>query len=194
MSESVYRRSASYGALLRHQLNLIQGEGEQRSGRYNLMAQGSIGQWTPLLEGEVSQSGSGQAAQHHVQQLYAEHEGTGHFYRLGYFSPYAQGLVRHTLLIEQGQASTTPVYVTPSRPGMVEIYRDGLLINSQQVLSGLQALDTKVLPTGIYEVELRVLEDGQVTERRREMIYKPMNWQNPDESWRFTTICSPLRW
>ncbi|WP_236665369.1 fimbrial biogenesis outer membrane usher protein [Aeromonas hydrophila] len=195
----------SYGALLRHQLNLTQGEGEQRSGRYNLMAQGSIGQWTPLLEGEVSQSGSGQAAQHHVQQLYAEHEGTGHFYRLGYFSPYAQGLVRQptlfgggtptvlgvmlgdsdTLLIEQGQASTTPVYVTPSRPGMVEIYRDGQLINSQQVLSGLQALDTKVLPTGIYEVELRVLEDGQVTERRREMIYKPMNWQNPDESWRF---------
>ncbi|WP_235331336.1 TcfC E-set like domain-containing protein [Aeromonas hydrophila] len=190
----------SYGALLRHQLNLTQGEGEQRSGRYNLMAQGSIGQWTPLLEGEVSQSGSGQT----VQQLYAEHEGAGHFYRLGYFSPYAQGLVRQptlfgggtptvlgvmlgdsdTLLIEQGQASTTPVYVTPSRPGMVEIYRDGQLINSQQVLSGLQALDTKVLPAGIYEVELRVLEDGQVTERRREMIYKPMNWQNPDESWR----------
>ncbi len=195
----------SYGALLRHQLNLTQGEGDQRSGRYNLMAQGSIGQWTPLLEGEVSQSGSGQAAQHHVQQLYAEHEGTGHFYRVGYFSPYAQGLVRQpalfgggtptvlgvmlgdsdTLLIEQGQASATPVYVTPSRPGMVEIYRDGQLINSQQVISGLQALDTKVLPAGIYEVELRVLEDGQVTERRREMIYKPMNWQNPDESWRF---------
>ncbi|MGL6551248.1 CS1-pili formation C-terminal domain-containing protein [Aeromonas hydrophila] len=195
----------SYGALLRNQLNLTQGEGDQRSGRYNLMAQGSIGQWTPLLEGEVSQSGSGQAAQHHVQQLYAEHEGTGHFYRLGYFSPYAQGLVRQptlfgggtptvlgvmlgdsdTLLIEQGQASTTPVYVTPSRPGMVEVYRDGQLINSQQVISGLQALDTTVLPAGIYEVELRVLEDGQVTERRREMIYKPMNWQNPDESWRF---------
>ncbi|HHQ4776716.1 TPA: CS1-pili formation C-terminal domain-containing protein [Aeromonas veronii] len=195
----------SYGALLRHQLNLTQGEGDQRSGRYNLMAQGSIGQWTPLLEGEVSQSGSGQPALHHVQQLYAEHEGMGHFYRVGYFSPYAQGLVRQptlfggrtptvmgvmlgdsdTLLIEQGQASTTPVYVTPSRPGMVEIYRDGQLINSQQVSPGLQALDTKVLPAGIYEVELRVLEDGQVTERRREMIYKPMNWQNSDENWRF---------
>ncbi|WP_323904150.1 TcfC E-set like domain-containing protein [Aeromonas hydrophila] len=197
--------AGSYGALMRHQLNLTQGEGEQRSGRYNLMAQGSIGQWTPLLEGEVSQSGNGQAAQHHVQQLYAEREGEGRFYRLGYFSPYAQGLVRQptlfgggtptvlgvmlgdsdTLLIEQGQASTTPLYVTPSRPGMLEIYRDGVLINSQQVSAGLQALDTKVLPAGIYEVELRVLEDGQITERRREMIYKPMNWQNPDESWRF---------
>ncbi|WP_421205244.1 TcfC E-set like domain-containing protein [Aeromonas sp. 601027] len=195
----------SYGALLRHQLNLTQEEGELRSGRYNLIAQGSIGQWTPLFEGEVSRSGNGQVAQHHVQQLYAEHEGKGHFYRLGYFSPYAQGLVRQptlfgggtptvlgvmlgdsdTLLIEQGQASTTPVYVTPSRPGMVEIYRDGQLINSQQVSSGLQALDTKVFPAGIYEVELRVLEDGQITERRREMIYKPMNWQNPDEAWRF---------
>ncbi len=195
----------SYGALLRHQLNLSQGEGEQRSGRYNLTAQGSTGEWSPLLEGELSQSGDGQGTLHHIQQLYAEHEGAGRFYRLGYFSPYAQGLIRQpalfggrtptvlgvmlgdsdTLLIEQGQASTTPVYVTPSRPGMVEIYRDGQLINSQQVSPGLQALDTKVLPAGIYEVELRVLEDGQVTERRRETIYKPMNWQNPDETWRF---------
>ncbi|WP_429153104.1 CS1-pili formation C-terminal domain-containing protein [Aeromonas hydrophila] len=195
----------SYGALLRHQLNLSQGEGEQRSGRYNLTAQGSTGEWSPLLEGELSQSGDGQGTLHHIQQLYAEHEGAGRFYRLGYFSPYAQGLVRQpalfggrtptvlgvmlgdsdTLLIEQGQASATPVYVTPSRPGMVEIYRDGQLINSQQVIAGLQALDTRVLPAGIYEVELRVLEDGQVTERRRETIYKPMNWQNPDETWRF---------
>uniref|UniRef100_UPI001F2BE115 TcfC E-set like domain-containing protein n=1 Tax=Aeromonas media TaxID=651 RepID=UPI001F2BE115 len=196
--------AGSYGALMRHQLNLTLGEEEQRSGRYNLTAQGSLGQWTPLLEGELSQF-SGQPAQHHVQQLYAEHEGEGCFYRLGYFSPYAQGLVRQpaqfgggtptvlgvmlgdsdTLLVEQGKASTVPLYVTPSRPGMVEIYKDGLLINSQQVGSGLQALDTRVLPTGIYEVELRVLEDGQVTERRREMIYKPGNWQNPEELWRF---------
>lgn len=196
--------AGSYGALMRHQLNLTLGEEEQRSGRYNLTAQGSLGQWTPLLEGELSQF-SGQPAQHHVQQLYAEHEGEGRFYRLGYFSPYAQGLVRQpaqfgggtptvlgvmlgdsdTLLVEQGKASTVPLYVTPSRPGMVEIYKDGLLINSQQVGSGLQALDTRVLPTGIYEVELRVLEDGQVTERRREMIYKPGNWQNPEEAWRF---------
>ncbi|MDX2125126.1 MAG: TcfC E-set like domain-containing protein [Aeromonas hydrophila] len=195
----------SYGALLRHRLNISQGEGEQRSGRYNLTAQGSLGQWTPLLEGELSQSGNGEGTLHYVQQFYAEHEGAGRFYRLGYFSPYAQGLVRQpplfggrtptvlgvmlgdsdTLLIEQGQASATPIHVTPSRPGMVEIYRDGLLINSQQVSAGLQALDTKVLPAGIYEVELRVLEDGQITERRREMIYKPMNWQNPDEAWRF---------
>ncbi|MGU3296496.1 CS1-pili formation C-terminal domain-containing protein [Aeromonas hydrophila] len=199
--------AGSYGALLRNQLNLTQGEGEQRSGRYNLMAKGSLGQWTPLLEAEISQQqyGTEQSVQHYVQQLYAEHEGEGRFYRLGYFSPYAQGLVRQptlfgggtptvlgvmlgdsdTLLVEHNQASATPLYVTPSRPGMVEIYRDGQLINSQQVVSGLQALDTKVLPAGIYEVELRVLEDGQVTERRREMIYKPMNWQDPDDAWRF---------
>ncbi len=75
--------------------------------------------------------------------------------------PYRTGVMlgdSDTLLIEQGQASATPVYVTPSRPGMVEIYRDGQLINSQQVIAGLQALDTRVLPAGIYEVELRVLK------------------------------------
>ncbi|HGY1008927.1 TPA: CS1-pili formation C-terminal domain-containing protein [Aeromonas salmonicida] len=195
----------SYGALLRHQLNVSQGEGEQRSGRYNLKVQGSMEEWSPLLEGELSKPGDGQGTLHNIQQFYAEREGAGQFYRLGYFSPYAQGLIRQpalfggrtptvlgmmlgdsdTLLIEQGQASATPIYVTPSRPGMVEIYRDGQLINSQQVNAGLQALDTRVLPAGIYEAELRVLEDGQVTERRREVIYKPMNWQNPDKTWRF---------
>lgn len=47
-------------------------------------------------------------------------------------------------------------------PAVAEIYRNGVLINSQPVQPGLQTLDSKVLPGGIYEVEIRLVEDGQV--------------------------------
>ena len=131
---------------MRHQLNLTLGEG--RAAQRPLQPDGP-GQPRPVdptcWKGKLSQfSGHGQVPQHHVQQLYAEHEGEGRFYRLGYFSPYAQGLVRQpaqfgggtptvlgvmlgdsdTLLVEQGQGQHhVPLYVTPSRPGMVEIYQ-----------------------------------------------------------------------
>ncbi|MGL5178774.1 MAG: TcfC E-set like domain-containing protein, partial [Aeromonas veronii] len=96
---------------------------------------------------------------------------------------------------ERGVPSLAPIQVAPARPGMVEIYRDGNLIQSQPVVSGLQALDTRSLPGGIYEVELRLLEDGQETRRWHEMIYKPSNWQTPEESWRFNLFAGrQTRW
>lgn len=168
-----------------------------------MQAQASLGQWTTLLEGEVTQNNE-ETLNSTIQQLYTERQNEGHFYRLGYFSPYAQGLVRqpiiysgssqavmgvmlgdsNQLLVDQAYASATPIYVTPNRAGVVEIYQNGQLINSQQINAGLQAIDTKVLPSGIYEVEIRILEDGQVTERRREIINKPTQWQNTEEPFR----------
>ncbi|MCS6114357.1 fimbrial biogenesis outer membrane usher protein [Shewanella baltica] len=193
----------SYGALFRQQLNWSQSNESTHAGRYNLQAQASLGQWTTLLEGEVTQNNE-ETLNSSIQQLYAEQQNEGYFYRFGYFSPYAQGLVRqpiiysgssqtvmgvmlghsNQLLIDQAYASATPIYVTPNRSGMVEIYRNGQLINSQQIAAGLQAIDTKVLPSGIYEVEIRILEDGQITERRREIINKPIQWQNTEEPFR----------
>ncbi|QYX65063.1 CS1-pili formation C-terminal domain-containing protein [Shewanella putrefaciens] len=193
----------SYGALFRQQLNWSQSDESTHAGRYNLQAQASLGQWTTLLEGEVTQNNE-ETLNSSIQQLYTERQNEGHFYRLGYFSPYAQGLVRqpiiysgssqavmgvmlgdsNQLLVDRAYASATPIYVTPNRAGMVEIYQNGQLINSQQIKAGLQALDTKVLPSGIYEVEIRILEDGQVTERRREIINKPIQWQNTEDPFR----------
>ncbi|MGE8323905.1 MAG: TcfC E-set like domain-containing protein, partial [Pseudomonas sp.] len=90
-----------------------------------------------------------------------------------------------SLLVNDGQASAVPIYVTPNRPGLVEIYRNGSLINSQQVQPGLQTLDTRVLPGGIYEVQVRLIEDGRETSRSEAFIYKPTQWQNPDSRWRY---------
>ncbi|MFF7108005.1 TcfC E-set like domain-containing protein [Pseudomonas sichuanensis] len=195
----------SHGLLLRNQLNLVN-DGQATSGRFGLQGQGSLGNWTALADaqfdrGSVSQHGT----RHRMDQLYAERLHDQHFFRLGYFTPGAQGLTRQprllgsspdttlglmfgssdSLLIDNGQPSSTPIYVTPNRPGQVEFYRNGVLINSQPVQPGLQALDTRVLPGGIYQVEVRLIEDGQETSRTEEFIYKPSNWRNSDSRWRY---------
>ncbi|MFJ4433572.1 CS1-pili formation C-terminal domain-containing protein [Pseudomonas sp. NPDC089395] len=193
------------GLLLRNQLNLVS-DGRDTSGLFSLQGQGSLDNWTTLADAQVDRGGiSGQQTRHRVSQLYAESLHAEHFFRLGYFTPGAQGLTRQprllgqspdttlglmfgssdSLLIDNGQPSTTPIYVTPNRPGVVEIYRNGVLINSQPVQPGLQALDTRVLPGGIYQVEVRLLEDGQETSRTDEFVYKPSNWRNADSRWRY---------
>ncbi|WP_323062366.1 CS1-pili formation C-terminal domain-containing protein [Aeromonas jandaei] len=202
----------SKGLLVQNQLNLVQGS--QRNGHYNLQLEGSWGQWTPFMEGDATWQ-EGVPTDLGMAQVYGERLHEANFYRLGFFFPSAQGLVRQPnyysgatptvlgvmwgssdlLRRERGVPSLAPIQVAPARPGMVEIYRDGNLIQSQPVVSGLQALDTRSLPGGIYEVELRLLEDGQETRRWREMIYKPSNWQTPEEPWRFNLFAGrQTRW
>ncbi|MFP3335542.1 TcfC E-set like domain-containing protein, partial [Pseudomonas sp. SIMBA_064] len=74
-----------------------------------------------------------------------------------------------SLLINNPKPSVYPIYVTASRQASVEIYRNGLLINSQPVAAGLQSIDTRPLPGGIYEVEVRLVEDGVVTATTQEL-------------------------
>ncbi|MGA9662468.1 MAG: CS1-pili formation C-terminal domain-containing protein [Pseudomonas alloputida] len=193
------------GLLLRNQLNLVN-DGNQTTGRIGLLGQGNLHNWTTLADARVDRSPSDQGdMRYRMNQLYAESMHEAHFFRLGYFSTGAEGLVRQptllgrrpdstlglmlgssdSLLVDNGQASAIPVDVTPNRPGIVEIYRNGSLINSQPVQPGLQALDTRVLPGGIYDVELRLLEDGLETSRSEVSIYKPSRWQNMDNRWRY---------
>ncbi|HDS1736976.1 CS1-pili formation C-terminal domain-containing protein [Pseudomonas sp. BP8] len=195
----------SYGLLLRNQLNLVS-DGRGTSGRYAVQGQGSLGNWTTLADGQLDRgSDSQQGSRYRLDQLYAERLVDDHFYRLGYFTPSAQGLTRQPrlmgaspdttvgvmfgssdgLAIDNGAPSATPIYVTPDRPAVAEIYRNGVLINSQAVQPGLQALDSRVLPGGIYEVEIRLVEDGQVTSRSQAFIYKPSNWRSTDAPWRY---------
>ncbi|WP_258911384.1 CS1-pili formation C-terminal domain-containing protein [Pseudomonas putida] len=195
----------SHGLLLRNQLNLVN-DGVATSGRYALQGQGSVGQWTALADGQLDRgSDSREGTRYRVDQLYGERLVEDHFYRLGYFTPSAQGLTRQprlmgaspdttvglmfgssdSLLIDNAAPSATPIHVTPNRPAVAEIYRNGVLINSQPVQPGLQTLDTKVLPGGIYEVEVRLVEDGQVSSRSQAFVYKPGNWRSIDAPWRY---------
>ncbi|WP_084167985.1 CS1-pili formation C-terminal domain-containing protein [Pseudomonas vranovensis] len=200
--------AGSHGLLMRNQLNLS-GSKQDLHGTYIAEGLGSIGQWTTTARAQFDRSSAneGDANRYRVSGLYADRMIEDRFYRLGYFPPSTQGLSLQprtldgqphgivgvmfgssdSLAINDGQASTTPIYVTPNRPAVVEVYRDDALIFSQAVQPGLQTIDTRRLPGGIYAVEVRLIEDGQITSRNEEFIYKPRNWANPGQRWRYNT-------
>jgi hypothetical protein len=196
----------STGLMVRNQLNLNGGQDQDLGGRFGLEASASLGNWSQALNLQVARLGGPDDKFYHaVQELYTQRELQGSFLRLGYFTPSSEGLTRQprtfgsspdtavglmygssdSLAINSPQPSVYPIYVTANRQGSVEIYRDGLLINTQSVPAGLQTLDTRPLPGGIYEVEVRLIEDGQITSTSLELVYKPNNWLNLDERWRY---------
>ncbi|AVE07380.1 pilus assembly protein PapC [Pseudomonas palleroniana] len=201
--------TGSVGLILNNQLNLNGGAEEQLGGRYGLEASSSIGNWTQALNLQLSRLGGTDTTLYHaVHELYSQRELQGQFLRLGYFTPGSDGLTRQirafganpdtavgvmygssdSLLINNPKPSVYPIYVTASRQASVEIYRNGLLLNSQAVAAGLQTLDTRPLPGGIYEVEVRLVEDGRTTSTTQELVYKPNNWRNADERWRYSSF------
>lgn len=199
----------SSGLILRNSLNLNGGIGQSMAVRYGIDARGSIGNWTAVGNLETYQDGGGNAERHYaLQNLYLQRELPDHFVKVGYFNPNAQGLVRQPgtrggyamttvglmagssegLTADNDSASMYPVYVTADRQSTVEIYRDGVLIDSQPVQPGLQVIDTRRLPGGIYEIELRIMQDGAVAGRSKELIYKPDHWRNPQQRWRYSVF------
>ena len=201
--------TGSLGLIVNNQLNVTGGENEAVGGRYGLVASSSLGNWTQAMNLQLSRIGGTDTTLYHaMHELYTQRELEGNFVRLGYFTPGSNGLTRQirsfganpdtamglmygssdSLVINNPKPSVYPVYVTASRQASVEIYRAGLLINTQPVAAGLQTLDTRPLPGGIYEVEVRLIEDGLTTSTTQELIYKPNNWRNLDERWRYNTF------
>lgn len=202
------------GVLIGQRANLVHDADGDVSGTYYMDMRGSLGSWTALASMQLARSGEdGGQMDHYVQNLYAQREMAGQFARVGYFMPDSAGLIRQprtrgnrndavlgvmlgssdTLRVSRGGASLYPIYVTANRPGLAEIYRDGALIHTQPVQAGLHPLDTASLPGGIYAVEVRVVEDGQVTTRSNEMVYKPSRWSNPDQRWRYNAYAGQTR-
>ena len=94
-----------------------------------------------------------------------------------------------SLAINNAKPSVYPIYVTANRQAAVEIYRNGLLINTQAVAAGLQTLDTRPLPGGIYEVEVRLVEDGLTTSTTQSWCTSPATGATPKTHG--ATTCSP---
>ncbi|RVT47403.1 hypothetical protein EMM73_05760 [Rheinheimera sediminis] len=198
--------AGSSGLIMHNQLNLMNVEGASSSRYYSMELMGSTGNWTHYTGTQVSRSGLGNESTYYgLSQLYSQYELEGKALRAGYFASTAQGLnltpgrgaggdnmlglmlsSSDTLVADHNYPSTTAVYVTADRPAIVEIHRNNQLINSQQVQAGLQTIDTKVLPTGIYAVQLRVVQDGQLLSESEAMIYKPTVWQDPSEPLRYS--------
>ncbi|MGY2440605.1 CS1-pili formation C-terminal domain-containing protein [Pseudomonas sp. SDO52101_S400] len=196
----------SSGLIVRNQLNLNGGQEQDLGGRFGLEASGSLGNWSQTFNMQLARLGGPDDQLYHaVHELHTQRELHGSFVRLGYFTPASEGLTRQprtfgtspdttvglmygssdNLAINSPKPSIYPIYVTANRQASVEVYRDGLLINTQSVPAGLQTLDTRPLPGGIYEVEVRLIEDGQTTSTTQELVYKPNNWRNLDERWRY---------
>lgn len=199
----------STGLMLQNQLNLSGGQKQDLAGRYALQATGSLGNWTQTFHGQLTKDGGADdTLRHSVYELHTQKEWQDNFLRLGYFTPSTIGLSRlprtfgnspdttlgvmlgssDSLAKEGNKAAIYPIYVTANREGIVEIYRDGALINSQAIQPGLQILDTRSLPGGIYDIEVRLIEDGNITSRNNELVYKPSNWRNPDQRWRYNVF------
>ncbi|MEX3775728.1 TcfC E-set like domain-containing protein [Pseudomonas sp. MYb118] len=196
----------SSGLIVRNQLNLNGGQKQDTGGRFGLEASSSLGNWTQSLNLQLARMGGPDDKLYHaVHELYSQRELEGSFLRLGYFTPNSEGLTRQirtfgaspdtaaglmygssdSLVINSPKPSIYPIYVTANRQASVEIIRNGMLINTQAVDAGLQTLDTRPLPGGIYEVEIRLIEDGQITSTTQELVYKPTNWHNRDSRFRY---------
>ncbi|WP_338806834.1 TcfC E-set like domain-containing protein [Pseudomonas chlororaphis] len=201
--------NGSTGLMLRNQLNLSGGQEQDLSGRYGLQAISSLGNWTQTFSGQLTKNGGPEDdVQYSVYELHTQKEWQDNFLRVGYFTPESVGLSRQPRLFgnspdtalgimmgssdslakEGDKPAVYPIYVTANREGVVEIYRNGALINTQQVQPGLQALDTRPLAGGIYDIEVRLIEDGIVTSRTYEQVYKPNNWSHPDQRWRYNAF------
>jgi Mat/Ecp fimbriae outer membrane usher protein len=199
----------SLGLIFNNQLNINGGQEQDTGGRYGLNASSSLGNWSQSFDLQLSRlGGTDDTVYHAVHELYTQRELAGQFFRLGYFTPSSDGLNRQirsfganpdtalgvmygssdSLAINNPQPSVYPIYVTANRQASVEIYRSGLLISTQAVSAGLQSLDTRPLPGGIYEVEVRLIEDGRITATTQELVYKPNNWSDPEERWRYNVF------
>lgn len=137
-----------------------------------------------------------------LYELYTQKELPGNFIRLGFFTPDSDtGNVQtagfgydsvagamwgtsDALLANTDSVSVWPVYVTGRNQSIAEIWRDGRLIHTQQLQAGVQALDTRHLPGGIYDITIKIIENGQAVDTQQAQIYKPQGWNDPNRRWR----------
>lgn len=198
--------TGSTGLIASHQLSLSAAQKQSTAMGLSGGLEAAFGNWSAISQYQVDRSHGHQAETRYAfTSLYLMRETPQMFYRAGLFSPDSQGILRQpysrgsgismlagvmtgssdTLLKEGNTPAMYPVWVTANREGTAEIWRNGVLINAQPVQPGLQALDTSPLPVGIYDVEVRILEDGRETSRSRETINKPAGWRDPGRRLRY---------
>lgn len=163
----------------------------------------SLGGWSHTMAFQASHvSGNYGYDTTDLYDLYSQKEHAGHFFRLGFFTPdNDSGNVQTSsfgydsvigamwgtsdiLLNNSESVSAWPVYVNGRNQAIAEVYRDGRLIHTQQLQEGIQAIDTRRLPGGSYDITIRVIENGQVVDTQTAQIYKPNSWRNTSRHWR----------
>lgn len=174
-----------------------------RSWGINSSLTASLGGWSQLAAFQSSgTSGRYQYNSSSLYQLFTQKELQGSFIRLGLFTPdsdtgnvQASGFGYDTvvggmwgtsdaLLVASDNVSAWPVYVTGRNQSIAEVWRNGQMIRTQQLQPGVQALDTRPLPIGIYDITIKIIENGQVVDTQEAQIFKLQGWSNPNQRWR----------
>lgn len=191
------------GGLIMYNDASVTHSGNTRSWGVNTSVTTALANWTQ----KASFQSSGTDGRYHystssLYELYAQKELPGQFVRVGFFTPGSDtGNVEMTgsgyesiigamwgtsdaLLIRSDSVSAWPVYVTGQNQSVAEVWRDGRLIHTQQLQAGVQALDTRRLPGGIYDITINIIENGHTVETQQAQIYKPQGWNNPEQRWR----------
>lgn len=203
------------GAIISQRINMVRGVDGNTTGRYWIDLLGSAAGWTFNASAQHERTAlpadpqtRARATGTRVQNAYAQREFKRHFVRAGRFFPDALGLYQSagmaggradtmtgvmfgssdSLRMHTETASIYPIYVTATRQAVVEVYRGDTLIHTQQVVPGLQPVDTRPLPGGIYTVDIRVIEDGNLTSSTSHLVYKPTLWLDTSRRWRYNVI------
>lgn len=194
----------SFGLMLGNQFHLSAQSELNPSMGWTMDMQSSIGQWTLLGRGQLDRSHTSDL-NHSVTALYAKRQLKGHYVRGGLFTPDSMGVLRQPVTnggrlqtmfgvmlgsseiraLKDNNVSLYPIFVTANRESVAEVYRNGVLINSQTMLPGLQMLDTTQLPSGVYDIEILVLEDGKEISRLQDTVHKPLDWGNTEQRYKY---------
>lgn len=176
------------------------GTGDAHSWGLNSSLTSSLAGWSQKASFQSSgTSGHNNYSSSSLYELFSQKELNGSFLRLGLFAPdsdtgnvqtagYGYDTVAgamwgtsDALLVSSESVSARPVYVTGRNQSIAEVWRDGRLIYTQELQSGVQALDTRKLPMGIYDISIKIIESGQTVDTQLAQIYKPQGWSNPDQ-------------
>ncbi|MCU6172417.1 TcfC E-set like domain-containing protein [Enterobacter bugandensis] len=159
--------------------------------------------WTQKLMLQSAYSHSSQGYRNsEISEAWTQKEFEGQFFRTGVFSPdtesgnvqmpgYSSSRIAgamwgtsDTLLSAGESVSLYPVYVTGRNQSVADVFINERLVYTQQLRPGIQALDTRRLPGGVYDITIRISENGKVTDVQRAQVYKPARWGNADKRWR----------
>lgn len=174
-----------------------------RSWGINSSLTSSLGGWSQQASFQSSgTSGEYSYSSSSLYELFTQKELQGDFIRVGLFSPdNATGNVQTSgfgydtvagvmwgtsdaLLVNSDSVSAWPVYVTGRNQSIAEVWRDGRLIRTQQLQPGVQALDTRQLPIGIYDITVKIIDNGETVDTQQAQIFKTQGWSNPNKRWR----------
>jgi hypothetical protein len=159
--------------------------------------------WTQKLMLQSAYSHSSQGYHNtEISEAWTQKEFEGQFFRTGVFSPdtesgnvqmpgYSSSRIAgamwgtsDTLLSAGESVSLYPVYVTGRNQSVADVFINERLVYTQQLRAGIQALDTRRLPGGVYDITIRISENGKVTDVQTAQVYKPARWGNADKRWR----------